>query len=362
MVSSVVKADCKTVHVDGLRVAVIAPPYYTIPPRGYGGIERVCHLLVEGLVTRGHQVTLIAAGPRLTSADFVATFPEPQPEAGPDALNIEIVHAARAAAAVADLRPDIVHDHTQIGVLTAAHRRPVTIVTCHNAVTGPDSFPDPARALGRRLRLVSVSAAQRRDAPDLNWIGTVHNGVNVDDFPFRSSKDDFLLYLGRISPHKGVHLAIETARAARRRLVIAGSWTTPAEREYFDSLTQHSLRGDVEWVGEVHGADRAALLGSAAALLFPAQWGEPFGLAMIEAMACGTPVIALGHGAAHEIVTNGETGFVCSEPGQLVPAVNRIDQIDPRCCRARVERRFPAALMVSRYQSLYHAQLGQVGE
>jgi glycosyltransferase involved in cell wall biosynthesis len=205
-----------------------------------------------------------------------------------------------------------------------------------------------------------VSAAQRQDAPDLNWIGTVHNGLEVDDFPFRSSKDDFLLYLGRISPHKGVHLAIEAARAAGRRLVIAGSWTTPTEREYFDSVVQPNLRARVEWAGEVPGADRVALLGSAAALIFPAQWHEPFGLVMIEAMACGTPVIALRHGAVDEIVANGETGFVCAEAAQLVSAINRIHEIDPRRCRARVERRFPAALMVSRYHSLYRAQLSQV--
>lgn len=349
-------AGCETVPVN-LQVVVVAPPYYTIPPRGYGGTEQVCYQLVRGLVARGHRVTLVAAGPNLTEADFVATFDAPQPEGAPNAVQIEVVHTSRAAAAIARLRPDIVHDHTQTGMLSALHRDIPTLVTCHHAVAGPDSFVDHFRALGPLVRLVSVSHAQRGDAPDLNWVGTVHNGITVSEFPYRAQKDDFLLYLGRISEHKGVHLAVRAARAAGRRLVLAGSWTIPEERDYFEATIRPHLGPQVEWLGELTGAEKSDVIAAASALLFPARWHEPFGLALIEALACGTPVIALRAGAVDEIIDDGLTGFVCAEFEDLEAAVRRLDEIDPARCRETVLRRFDAEVMVSAYEALYLAQI-----
>ena len=354
------RADSGDHSARRLRIAMIAPPFFELPPTGYGGVEAIVADLVDQLADRGHDVLLIGAGRHRTrAARFCPVFGRP-PSERLGAPVPEVIHAARAAAALRDVDVDIVHDHTLAGPLLAPGRRVPTVVTVHSEANG--ELGSYYAALGDSVDMVAISDAQRSLNPHLNWVGTVHNAIDVASFPYRERKDDYVLWLGRFCDQKGAHLAIDAARAAGLPIVLAGKCSEPAERGYFEREITPRLGPSVRYVGEADAAQKRQLLSRARALAFPVQWEEPFGLVMIEAMACGTPVIALRHGAAHEIVANGETGFVCSEPGQLVPAVNRIDQIDPRCCRARVERRFPAALMVSRYESLYRAQLGQVGE
>ncbi|WAZ25309.1 glycosyltransferase family 4 protein [Streptomyces cinnabarinus] len=340
-----------------LHVAVVAPPFYEVPPRSYGGVERVCGWLVDGLLAKGHRVTLVGAGEPRTRAHFVRTFTHPQPEDGPDVAGVEIVHTARAAAALAELAPDVVHDHTRAGPLTAPGRAfAPTVVTSHTPLRGPEAASDHLRALNPWLSLVAISDAQRRDAPHLRWAATVHNGIPVDSSPFRADKDDFVLYLGRISAQKGVHLAMDAARAAGRPIVLAGCWTIPEERAYFEAEIRPRLASDVTWLESVAGAEKEQLLSRAACLLFPIRWHEPFGLVVVEALACGTPVVALRAGAAPELLEDGVSGVLCGDPGELPAAVDRATRLDPATCR-RSAQRFDVSAMVAGYESVYRRAL-----
>jgi glycosyltransferase involved in cell wall biosynthesis len=342
-----------------LRIAIIAPPYYELPPIGYGGVERVCWSLAEGLVDRGHDVTLIGAGSSGTRARFVPTFPEAQTEGTPAEVTIEVAHAARANAALERIDLDLVHDHTCAGPLTALSRSTPTLVTVHAALAGPEERLDLYMALAHYAQPVALSEAQRRAAPELPWAGVVPNGIDIDSQPYRAGKDDFVLFLGRMSPHKGVHLAIRAAREADRRLVIAGSWTIPAERAYFDKYVRPQLGRGVEWLGPVSGETRTTMLSTAQCLLFPITWEEPFGLVLVEAMACGTPVVALRAGSVPELIADGETGIICDDPGQLATAIEAASHLDPARCRAHVREHFTAATMAERYETLYRNRVSR---
>ena len=340
-----------------LRIAVVAPPFYRLPPSGYGGVEQVCFLLAEELVGRGHDVTLIGAGTSPTRARFHATFPEPQPEYGAGALGADIVHAARSADLIGRLDPDVVHDHSRLGPLTARSRRSPTVVTVHAPVSGPDSCLDQLAALQHWVHLVAVSRAQRRLAQELAWTATVPNGIDVDAFPLATVRDVFLLYLGRLSATKGVHHAIAAARELGRRLVVAGSWTVESEHQYFHDTVAPLLGSGVEWLGEVGRASKIDLLRRAACLVFPIRWQEPFGMVLIEAMACGTPVAAVALGAVPDLVVDGVTGALCTEAEQLPAAVQRAVRLDPAAIRSHVVANFSADRMADGYERVYRSVL-----
>jgi glycosyltransferase involved in cell wall biosynthesis len=335
-----------------LRIVVVAPPWYPVPPRGYGGIEAMCHLLVEGLVGRGHSVTLIGAGEARTSATYVRATAEPQFARLGDALP-SVLHSALAAETIEALRPDLVHDHTLSGPLLARGRPIPTLVTAHGPATG--ELGAYYRALGTTVRLVAISDAQRRSAPDLPWEATVHNAVDVERFRFRAEKDDFLLFLGRMSPDKAPHLAAAVGRRTGRPGVIAAKCEERAERRYFDEAVRPLLGNDVEFVGQARGEDKLELLSRARALLMPIQWDEPFGLVMVEALASGTPVVGLGRGSVPEVVEDGRTGFVCASLDEMVEAVGRLDEIDPGACRRDAAARFDASVMVDGYEAAFRS-------
>ena len=336
-----------------LRIAIVAPPFYEVPPPLYGGTERICYLLVEGLIERGHDVTLIAAGESHTRAQYIATYPRAQPEGTDYDTEVEIVHAARAAAFLEDSHHDIVHDHTRAGPLTAVSRVTPSVATVHAAVAGPDSRAEALAAIGRWVGLIAISNAHRRGAPYLNWIATVHNAIVVEDYPYQAEKERYLLYLGRLSPHKGVHLAIDAAQSAGYRIVIAGGWTIPSEEAYFRREIQPRLGSGVEWVGPVGSQTKSALLAGAACLLYPICWEEPFGLAIIEAMACGTPVVGLRAGSLPELVVEGSTGLLCDAPAEIPEAIEQAVLLDPSTCRAHVSRHFDVQRMVDGYEAVY---------
>ena len=333
-----------------LRIAMIVPPWYELPPKGYGGIEAVCTDLVDTLVARGHDVTVIGAGHNGTHARLLATYPNAQSARIGEPLP-EVLHAAAAAELLDQLNVDIVHDHTLAGPLVARARAAPTVVTAHGPVTGePGQY---LRHLGDSVQLVAISDAQRRSAPDLNWIATVHNAAQVDDFPFRADKEGWVLFLGRCTRDKGMHLAIDVARAAGRSIKLAAKCTESAERAYFEAEIQPRLGPGVEWLGEV-GTDRKKdLLSRARCLLFPICWDEPFGMVMIEAMACGTPVVALRRGSVPEVVTDGSTGVICDHPDQLPDALNAIHTIDPVQCRKHVRTHFHPDTMAAGYEHAY---------
>ena len=213
------------------------------------------------------------------------------------------------------------------------------------------------RQLGRSIDLVAISAAQRRAAPDLPWVGTVHNALDVDTYPFRTDKDDSLLFLGRLHPDKGVHLAIDAARAAGLPIVVAGKCSEPVELAYLESHVRPRLGPDVTLLGPVDAAQKRALLARPGALLFPILWDEPFGMVMIEAMACGTPVVALRRGSVPEVVVDGITGVVCDSVDQLPAAVHDARRIDPLTCREHVRDVFDVATMALRYEQIYRTSI-----
>jgi glycosyltransferase involved in cell wall biosynthesis len=342
-----------------LRIAMVAPPWFEVPPQGYGGIEAVCAGLVDGLVARGHRVTLIGAGRDRTAADFVATFAEP-PSARLGEAVPEVLHSAAVARVLEDVEVDLVHDHTLAGPLLAAGRPVPTVVTAHGPVDG--ELGDYYRQLGDWVGLVAISDAQRRSAPELPWLATVHNGIDVDAYPFREGKDDYVLFLGRFGPEKGAHLAIDAARSTGRPIILAGKCSEPAERAYFLSEISPRLGPDVWLFGEADAAAKRDLLSRARCLVFPACWDEPFGIVLVEALACGTPVVALKRGSVPEIVADGVCGLVCQEIAELSAGIGAVGRLDPHRCRGYVRERFSLAAMVAGYEAVYRRVLAAAGD
>jgi glycosyltransferase involved in cell wall biosynthesis len=333
-----------------MHIAIVAPPWFTIPPEAYGGIEEVVGDLTRALIARGHEVTLVGAGADATPANFLRTYREPVSDRIGEPLP-EMMHAAAAAKLLEDLDIDVVHDHTLAGPLTATRRPAPTVATMHGPMDG--ELGDYYRQLGDTVSLVAISDAQRGLAPDLNWVATVPNGVDVASFPFQEDKEEWVLFIGRFSPEKGADLAIEAAQAAGRRILLAGKLNEPAEQEYFDEAIRPRLGGSASYVGEVDAAGKRELYAKAACLLFPVRWPEPFGMVMIEAMACGTPVVALRAGSVPEIAVDGVTGIICAEPAELPAAIGAAAGLRAADCRAHVADHFDVTIMAEGYEKVY---------
>lgn len=338
-----------------LHIAMVAPPYFDVPPAAYGGIETVVADLVNSLVARGHEVTLIGAGRHATRAQrFLTTY-----DVGPaDRLGEpmpEIVHAAKVATILDTLDVDVIHDHTMAGPLMARGRLTPTVVTAHGPVQGDPG--DYYRALGDTVQLVAISDAQRSTAPDLPWSATVHNAIRAETFPFRAEKEEYALFLGRFHPEKSPHLAIDAARAAGLPIVLAGKCSEPVERAYFTREIEPRIDKDVTIFGIADATAKRRLLSRAACMLFPIAWEEPFGLVIIEAMVCGTPVVALRRGAVPELVVDGQTGVIVDHPSELPAAILRARSIDPVACRKHVEAGFTVEIMAEGYETVYRQAL-----
>jgi len=343
-----------------LKIAMVAPPWFELPPRAYGGTEAVVASLVDGLVDRGHEVTLVAAGRHATKANrFHAVYPEP-PSGRLGTPMPEVIAAAEAARAIDELDVDIVHDHTLAGPLLARGRRQPTVVTMHGPVAGENG--DYHERLGRSIDLVAISDAQRRLNPVLNWVGTVHNAIDVSTFPYRASKDDYVLWLGRFNPDKAPDLAIHAAREAGRRIVLAGKLNEPEEKRYFHDEVEPLLGNDAQYVGEADAELKRELLAGARALIFPIQWEEPFGMVMIEAMACGTPVVATRRGSVPEIVRHASTGLIVDDFRHFARAIDLADELDPQAARRHIEQHFDLPVMAAGYERIYRTLVeGSVG-
>ncbi|MEV8531591.1 glycosyltransferase family 4 protein [Streptomyces sp. NPDC051211] len=335
-----------------LEIAMVSTPWFGLPPTAYGGIESMCADLVDGLVELGHKVTVLGVGVNGTKGDFIATDVTPQGDRRLGRSGPDVLHAARVGQVLRTLRPDIVHDHSTAGPLQAGQRPVPTVVTAHGPVSG--EIGDYYRALAGSVNLVAISRAQQEQAPDLAWSGQVHNAVRTLDHPFREQKGDRVLFLGRIAADKGVHLAIDAAREAGRAITIAGMCNDPEEQPYFETEVVPRLGEDAQWVGEVDYHAKRELLADARCLVFPICWEEPFGMVMIEAMACGTPVVALRRGSVPEIVEHGVTGYICDHPSELAHAIQSVDRLSARDCRRRVLDRFDVTGMAAAYESLYH--------
>jgi glycosyltransferase involved in cell wall biosynthesis len=338
-----------------LHIAMVAPPYFGVPPIAYGGVEAVVADLVDALVGRGHEVTLIGAGRHATRAQrFIATY-ETGPAGQLGELMPELVHAARVASILSRLSVDVIHDHTVAGPLASIGRRVPAVVTAHNSVTGERG--DFYRALGAAIHLVAISDAQRSTAPDLPWAATVHNAIRTAAFPYLADKQDYALFLGRFHPEKAPHVAIDAARAAGMPIVLAGKCSEPIEQAYFSREIEPRAGPGVTILGVADATAKRALLANAACLLFPIAWDEPFGLVIIEAMACGTPVVALRRGAVPELVVHGKTGIIVDDQADLPGGIAQARLLDPASCRKHVETRFTVEMMAASYEAAYRQAL-----
>lgn len=343
-----------------LRIAVTADPYLPVPPRLYGGIERIVALLVNGLVERGHDVTLFAHPESATRARLVPYGRPPHHGSLRRALEVAELGAALLRRAP---RTDVVHSFGRLAALLPV--LPLRRLPKVQSYQRPVPWGGVARALrlaGRSLSFTGCSSSLYAGAPDGPW-ETVWNAVDVAATPWSETvaPDAPLVFLGRLEPMKGAHHALAIARRAGRRLVIAGNRVeTGSAAGYFETALASHLDGvDARYVGEVDDAAKATLLGSAAALLMPIEWDEPFGIVMAEALACGTPVIAFARGSVPEIVTDGANGYVCRDVDGAVAAVARLGVIDRRRVRADALARFDARVMVDRYEALYRRRLAE---
>jgi glycosyltransferase involved in cell wall biosynthesis len=333
-----------------VRIGLVAPPWIPVPPPRYGGIEQVVASLGSQLAARGHDVTLVAApGSDIPGVRTLTPLSE-----APRTIGEPGVERRYLAAGLARLeRPDVIIDHSgPLGaVLVGACGRPALHVV--HGPLGPPEASRYARICARApgLGLIALSASQRAQAPWLPFAGTCRPGLSVEDLPFGDRPGEHLAFLGRICPEKGPLEAIEVARRCGRPLMIAAKCREPAEQEYFERCVSPRLGGQIRYLGELGAERKYELLAGARALLFPIAWPEPFGLVLIEAMACGTPVLATRCGAVPEIVIDGTTGFVGEDVDALVDAESRLDQVCRTSCRSHVVERFSADAMASAYEA-----------
>ena len=339
-----------------MRIALLCPPWFPVPPVGYGGIEAVVSLLADGLVEAGHEVTLFASGDSFTKAELAAVYRE-APSARIGTTEAELRHALACFERAGDF--DVVNDHS--GPLAAALGETVAtpvLHTVHGPLTGePGALYSSLARVAPSTGVISVSFNQRKPCPDLNWVANCHNALDLDAYPVHHDRGEYLLFLGRMSPDKGCHRAVEVAKNAGLPLKIAGKMREPPEREYFEAHVAPHLGDGIEYLGETSHGKKVALLQNARATLFPIEWEEPFGLVMIESMACGTPVLATRWGAVPEVIEEGRSGVIVDDYREMATALADADRLEPVECRRSAEERFSAARMVREYTEAYAAAL-----
>jgi glycosyltransferase involved in cell wall biosynthesis len=346
--------------LDRTRIAIVAPLMEPVPPPLYGGTERVVSILTDTLVRRGHDVTLFASGDSQTSAHLVPCSTQGL-RLDPDVTD----YFASAMTQLGELARreddfDLIHNHIDYFAFPMArlYEKP-TITTTHGRLDLPEvqrvynDFSDQP--------LVSISHDQRTYLPDANWIDTVYNAVDIDNYHFRPERGDYLVFLGRISPEKRPDRAIDIARDVGMKLIMAAK-VDPIDGEYWEHAIRPLVRANknvIEFIGEVDEQGKDELLGGAYAYLFPIDWPEPFGLTMVEAMATGTPVVAFRAGSVPEVVNHGETGFICRTMTDMVDAVRKVETIDRAKCRQHVETHFSPEAMTTGYERAYAKLLEQ---
>jgi glycosyltransferase involved in cell wall biosynthesis len=335
-----------------MRIGLIAPPWLPVPPPAYGGTEAVVHGLVRGLTGSGHEVVLFAHPDSSSPAELRTAADSAIGQIGDGPY--ELAHVVTAYESLTDV--DVIHDHTICGPLIGPSRMPLPIVATHHGV-----FDVAARRIfadaARRVHLVAISQSQADSAPEIPVAAVVHHGIDVADVPFGAGDGGYLAFLGRMVPDKGAHRAIRIAREAGWPLLLAAKMREPAEQAFFDSEVRPLLGGDIEYLGELGSEDKCKLLCGAAALLNPIDWPEPFGMVLLESLACGTPVVARAVGAAPEIVSHGQVGFLGRTDADLTAALSRLDELDRLSCRTWAAQRFSLELMAKGYEECYLAAM-----
>lgn len=342
-----------------LRIAQLAPLWETIPPKKYGGIEIIIKAITNELIKRGHQVTLFAAGNSKTKAKLNSVFPKSLFE-----MKVDWYHRSQNLINAANLfqranKFDIIHNHAGDNALFFVQtvKTPV-LTTLHNVL--PNSKQNKSDEYitfdyySQKTNFASISFNQRKHSNlKLNYVDTVYNGINLNDFTFNNQPQDYLVWLGRIHYGKGTWNAVNVVVKAKQKLIMAGNTTCESDEEYFKKIKPLIDGKKIKFIGEVNRKEKNKLLSGAKALLFPTIWEEPFGLVMIEAMACGTPVIAFNKGAAPEIVKDGETGFIVKDDKEMIEAIKKVDKINRTQCRKHIEKYFTVEKMVDEYERVY---------
>lgn len=340
-----------------MKILQIAPLWEDVPPKGYGGTELIVHILCEELIKRGHDVTLIATGNSQTSAKLESitkmNMRESKTTIPSFHENISIIKAIELAEKDSY---DIIHNHSGLSALpfTKLIKSPV-ITTLHGAFVFDEEISEYQNY--KYLPFISISDSQRIGCKNLNYVSTVYNGIWVENFEYQDTpvKDDpYLTFLGRISREKGVHLAIQLAKITGWKLKIAAK-IDRNDLEYYESEVKHLIDGEqIQYLGEIGHKDKVNLLKNAHALIHAVTWPEPFGLTIIEAMACGTPVLALNQGSIPEVILHGVTGYIENNISDLIKRVDEIGKIERLTCRKHVERNFSANRMVNDYLKSYY--------
>jgi glycosyltransferase involved in cell wall biosynthesis len=345
-----------------MRVGMIAPPWFPLPPQGYGGIEFVVSMLTEGLVRHGHDVTLFASGDSSTAAELSYIFARAPFEQIEGGGHLEVAHSLAAYKRAREF--DVIHDHDGLssramGALVHHLLGTPVLATLH----GP-ADKVTQQSLGRLRRdiaFIAISDYQRQGFPDLRFVATIPNAIDVEHMPFSAEKDDYFLFVGRMIADKGAHTAIDVARRLDERLIMVGKINEGPERAYYAEQVEPHLSDKIHYRGEVDHETKVELYKRARCTLFPIQWPEPFGLVMIESLACGTPVIAMRHGSVPEVMEHGRTGFIVDTADEMLEAARHIDEIDPAECRRAVEERFGSDAFVAAHEAAYQQLLDEKG-
>jgi glycosyltransferase involved in cell wall biosynthesis len=341
-----------------MRIAILSPVWFAVPPSGYGGVEWIVSLLADGLVDAGHEVTLFASGDSRTKARLTAVFKQAPSDLIGRSLP-ELRHALACFQRAAEF--DVINDHSgPLSVALGGLVETPVLHTVHGPLDGdPGLVYDGLGRLAPDVGLISISFNQRRPEPELNWLANCPNALDLQLYPCKPHRGDYLLFLGRMSRDKGAHRAIAVAMEAGLPLKLAGKKQDPKEERYFQEFVAPHLVDGIEYLGEVSHGQKVELLQNARVTLFPIEWEEPFGLVMIESMACGTPVIATRHGAVPEVIADGRSGIIVEDYREMPAAIERADALDPLECRRYVEERFAPARMIHDYLTVFeHAVAG----
>src|SRR5262245_53749466 len=347
-----------------LRIAQVAPPMERVPPRAYGGTERVIHELVVELDRRGHEVTTFASGDSDIPGRHIVTVPEALRPSGFSGDAAPYFYLTMGAVLDRAAQFDIIHSHIEWAGLLVATMMPSPVISTFH---GRLDLPWAAESFARYPRgLVAISENQASTHPDIEWAGIVHNGLTLDDAPFDRRRGDDLCFVGRVVAEKGIVEAIEIAQKTGRRLRIAAKvGPNPPERDYYLEVFKPALEkagSSVEYLGEIEQADRDRLFAESYATLMPGSWPEPFGLVAIESLACGTPVISRRVGALPEIIRDGVDGFFGDDIAEMAFKVDRVEDLDRTAISRSVRDRFSAKRMTDRYEAIYRTALGESGD
>lgn len=347
-----------------MRIGIVAPPWVSVPPARYGGTESVVDRLARGFVAAGHDVLLWTTGD--------STCPVPRgwvlERSEGDRMGmaaIELRHLIRGYEALVDWGADVVHDHTLIGPVYAQRYPDLPVVTTNH---GPfdEELTDLYRAVAADVPVIAISHDQAARADGLPVACVIHHGIDLDAFPFGDGSGDehgeYLLFLGRMAPEKGARRAALAAKQAGVRLVMAAKMREPLEREFFEQQVRPLLDDRITYVGEVGGEDKLRLLRGARALVNPIRWPEPFGLVMIEALACGTPVLAFPEGSAPELIDHGVTGYLCEDVDDLARRLGDVALLDREACRQAAVGRFSTERMVADHLALFERVIADRAE